>query len=217
MSGRNDPNFLNLMGFGNVFPNPNARSSSNPNPLNLTPEQQQQLKFMWQQNFQTQSEQQTQTPLQTQTLQAASVDPEAMSQQKRKREGKRMSKNAKKPEVYDEKNPDVSGTTLRWTPEEEVLLAKCYVVVPDDKNVGVSQKGTTFRYRVMNEFNMLNFQVRNKDMITSKWHTINANCQKFLAVFKRVKRLEKSGENELNIIGHDRQMYRDVHKGVSFA
>ena len=79
------------------------------------------------------------------------------------------------------------------------------------------QKGITFWYKVMNEFNRKNFQVRNKDMLSSKWHTLNANCQKFLAVYKRAKRLTKSGESEVDDMRHARQMYRDEHKGVSFA
>nr|GEW73982.1 hypothetical protein [Tanacetum cinerariifolium] len=33
-------------------------------------------------------------------------------------------------------------------------------------------------------------------MLTSKWHTLNANCQKFNAAYKRAKRLGKSGEND---------------------
>ena len=90
-----------------------------------------------------------------------------------------------------EKNPDVSETTLRWTPEEEVLLAVCWVAVSEDRNVGVSQKGITFWYKVMHEFNRQNFQVRNKDMISSKWHTLNRNCQKFLACCKRAVRTKE--------------------------
>ena len=103
MSRHDDQSFMNLMmGFGN--PNPNIGSSSTPNPLNLTSEQQQQFMLMWQQNFsQTQTEQQTPPTPQTQSSQAASVDPEATSPRKHKRGGKRMSKKAKEPQVYDEK------------------------------------------------------------------------------------------------------------------
>ena len=157
MSRHDDQSFMNLMmGFGN--PNPNIGSSSTPNPLNLTSKQQQQFMLMWQQNFsQTQTEQQTPPTPQTQSSKAASVDPEATSPRKHKRGGKRMSKKAKEPQVYDEKNPDVSGTMLRWTSEEEVLLAVCYVAIFDDRNVGVSQKATTFWYRVKNEFNWKKF------------------------------------------------------------
>ena len=54
-------------------------------------------------------------------------------------------------------------------------------------------------------------------MIASKWHTMNANCQKFEANYKRAKHLTKSGESELDDMRHARQIYRDDHKGVSFT
>nr|GEU29127.1 hypothetical protein [Tanacetum cinerariifolium] len=37
-------------------------------------------------------------------------------------------------------------------------------------------------------------------MLTSKWHTLNANCQKFNAVYKRAKRLGKSDENDMDVL-----------------
>nr|GEU80924.1 hypothetical protein [Tanacetum cinerariifolium] len=50
-------------------------------------------------------------------------------------------------------------------------------------------------------------------MLTSKWHTLNANCQKFNAAYKRVKRLGKSGENEVDVLKWAQSIYRDEHKG----
>nr|GEX04535.1 glutathione S-transferase T3-like [Tanacetum cinerariifolium] len=48
-------------------------------------------------------------------------------------------------------------------------------------------------------------------MLTSKWHTLNANCQKLNAAYKRAKRLGRSGENDVDVLkraqkdlfGHD--------------
>nr|GEZ33462.1 glutathione S-transferase T3-like [Tanacetum cinerariifolium] len=79
----------------------------------------------------------------------------------------------------------------RWLPVEEELLATCYVAVSEDNNVG---------RRVLNEFNSKKIQKRTKDMLTSKWHTLNANCQKFNAAYKRAKRLGKSGENDVDVL-----------------
>nr|GEV37978.1 hypothetical protein [Tanacetum cinerariifolium] len=95
----------------------------------------------------------------------------------------------------------------RWLPVEEELLATCYVVVSEDNNVGRSQKYETFWYRVLNEFNSKIFQKRTKDMLTSKWHTLNTNCQKFNAAYKRGKRLGKSGENDVDLM---KRAQRDV-------
>ncbi|GJY22832.1 hypothetical protein Tco_0396490 [Tanacetum coccineum] len=54
-------------------------------------------------------------------------------------------------------------------------------------------------------------------MLTSKWHTLNTNCQKFNAAYKRAKRLGKSGENDVDLMKQAQSIYRDEHKGVSFT
>nr|GEV64386.1 glutathione S-transferase T3-like [Tanacetum cinerariifolium] len=54
-------------------------------------------------------------------------------------------------------------------------------------------------------------------MLTSKWHTLNANCQKFNAAYNRAKRLGKSGENDVDLMKRAQSIYRDEHKGVSFC
>nr|GEW13846.1 hypothetical protein [Tanacetum cinerariifolium] len=95
--------------------------------------------------------------------------------------------------------PD-AGVSFRWQPNEKTLLAKCYVAISEDRNVGRSQANDTFWYRVLNEFNRLNFQKRTNDMLSSKWNTLNHNCQKFNAIYKRCSRLTKSGESELDVI-----------------
>ncbi|GKB58990.1 hypothetical protein Tco_0915176 [Tanacetum coccineum] len=61
------------------------------------------------------------------------------------------------------------------------------------------------------------FQNRTKDMLTSKWHTLNANCQKFNAAYKRAKRLGKSGENDVDYLKRAQSIYRDEHRGVAFS
>nr|GEW66363.1 glutathione S-transferase T3-like [Tanacetum cinerariifolium] len=54
-------------------------------------------------------------------------------------------------------------------------------------------------------------------MLTSKWHTLNANCQNFNASYKRAKRLGKSGENDVDLMKRAQSIYREEHKGVSFS
>nr|GEW66981.1 glutathione S-transferase T3-like [Tanacetum cinerariifolium] len=54
-------------------------------------------------------------------------------------------------------------------------------------------------------------------MLTSKWHTLNANCQKFNAAYKRAKCLGKSDENDVDLIKRAQSIYRDEHKGVLFS
>nr|GEV17610.1 glutathione S-transferase T3-like [Tanacetum cinerariifolium] len=54
-------------------------------------------------------------------------------------------------------------------------------------------------------------------MLTSKWHTLNANCQKFNSTYKRAKCLGKSGKNDVDLMKRAQSIYRDDHKGVSFC
>ena len=88
----------------------------------------------------------------------------------------------------------MTDTTLRWQGSEKKLLASCYIAVTDDPKVGRSQPSDTFWKRIKNEFNKHKFQKRNKDMLTSKWKTLNHDCMQFNAIFKREKRLEKMGK-----------------------
>nr|GEZ50034.1 hypothetical protein [Tanacetum cinerariifolium] len=129
-----------------------------------------------------------------------------------KKGGRKKTKSKRGKNVEDE--PVAAG---RWLPVEEELLATCYVAVSEDNNVERSQKHETFWYRVLIEFNSKIFQKRTKDMLTSKWHTLNANCQKFNATYKRAKRLEKSGENDVDVMKRAQSIYRHEHKWVAFC
>nr|GEU92516.1 reverse transcriptase domain-containing protein [Tanacetum cinerariifolium] len=102
-------------------------------------------------------------------------------------------------------------------PIEETLLASCYVAVSEDPNIRNSQKGETFWYRILSKFNRQNYQKCNKDMLTSKWYTLNHNCQKLNAIFKRSILLGKSWENDLNVMKRARTTYRDENKGTLFV
>nr|GEX77339.1 hypothetical protein [Tanacetum cinerariifolium]GEY13645.1 hypothetical protein [Tanacetum cinerariifolium] len=79
-----------------------------------------------------------------------------------------MKRTAKK-----EKSSKPTGdVTLRWTSDEETLLAECFVAVSEDRNVGRSQPRDTLWFRVFNEFNRKSFQKRTKDMLSSKWNSL---------------------------------------------
>ncbi|GKB37126.1 hypothetical protein Tco_0882068 [Tanacetum coccineum] len=86
-----------------------------------------------------------------------------------------------------EDEPQEPVAAGRWLPVEEELLATCYVAVSKDNNVG------------------------------SKWHTLNANCQKFNAAYKWAKRLGKSGKKDVDYLKRAQSIYRDEHRGVAFS
>nr|GEZ32897.1 hypothetical protein [Tanacetum cinerariifolium] len=93
---------------------------------------------------------------------------------------------------------------------------KCFFAVSEDRNVGRSQSRETLWYRVLNEINQVNFQNRNKDMFSSKWNTLNHNCQKFNAIYKRCNRLKKSSDDEVDLMKRARGIYRDENKNNTF-
>ncbi|GKC90224.1 hypothetical protein Tco_1150873 [Tanacetum coccineum] len=170
----------------------------------MTPEQfqqyqqeQQQAFFRWQQsqvlNREFQDLQHNPPSFNSETSQSL-TQPQQVDSPKKGGRKKKMSKRGKN--VEDE--PQEPVAVGRWLPVEEELLATCYVAVSEDNNVGRSQKHETFWYRVLNEFNSKIFQKRTKDMLTSKRQTLNANCQKFNATYKRAKRLGKSGKNDVD-------------------
>ncbi|GJT03861.1 hypothetical protein Tco_0838323 [Tanacetum coccineum] len=189
----------------------------------MTPEQfqqhqqeQQQAFFQWQQsqvlNREFQDLQQNPPSFNSETLQSLTQPQQVDSP---KKGGRKKTKSKREKNVEDEPQEPVAAG--RWLPVEEELLATCYVAVSEDNNVERSQKHETFWYRVLNEFNPKKFQKHTKDMLTSKWHTLNVNCQKFIAAYKRVKRLGKSGENDVDLMKRAQSIYRDEHKGVSFS
>ncbi|GJX08756.1 hypothetical protein Tco_0196688 [Tanacetum coccineum] len=189
----------------------------------MTPEQfqqyqqeQQQAFFRWQQsqvlNREFQDLQHNPPSFNSETSQSLTQPQQVDSP---KKGGRKKTKARRGKNVEDEPQEPVAAG--RWLPVEEELLATCYVAVSEDNNVGRSQKHETFWYRVLNEFNSKKFQNRTKDMLTSKWHTLNANCQKFNAAYKRAKRLGKSGENDVDYLKRAQSIYRDEHRGVAFS
>ncbi|GJS95730.1 hypothetical protein Tco_0802698 [Tanacetum coccineum] len=124
----------------------------------------------------------------------------------------RMKRTAKK----GKSSEPIGDITLRWTSDEETLLAECFVAVSEDRNVGRSQPRDTLWFRVLNEFNRNFFQQHTKDMLSSKWSTLNHHCQKFNAIYKRRIRLKKSGENEVDLMKQARGIYQDKNKNSSF-
>ncbi|GJS38843.1 hypothetical protein Tco_0563886 [Tanacetum coccineum] len=137
----------------------------------MTPEQQaflesQQQAFLEFQQSQNRQQNQQQNQPQVEIPQQQSSSSNSLSKtesQPLRGRMKRASKKRKAPEPIDD-------VTLRWKPEEETLLAKCFVAVSEDRNVGRSQPKDTLWFRVLNEFNRLNFQKRTKDMLSSKWN-----------------------------------------------
>nr|GEW56073.1 hypothetical protein [Tanacetum cinerariifolium]GEW56310.1 hypothetical protein [Tanacetum cinerariifolium] len=116
----------------------------------MTPEQQgffesQQQAFLEIQ--QSQNRQQNQPKLEIPQQQSQSSN--SFSQTESQPQRDRMKRASKKGKVSD----PIGDVTLRWKPEEETLLAKCFVALFEDRNVGRSQPKDMLWFRVLNGFN----------------------------------------------------------------
>ncbi|GKE72034.1 hypothetical protein Tco_1530106 [Tanacetum coccineum] len=103
----------------------------------------------------------------------------------------------------------------RWTSEEEELLATCFAAVFEDPSVGRDQKMECFWGKVLTTYNSSAPVERTKDMLTSKWATLNANCQMFNN--KHFLRLGKSGVNEIDVMWLAKKTFKDEFKGRTFT
>nr|GEW34236.1 zinc finger BED domain-containing protein RICESLEEPER 2-like [Tanacetum cinerariifolium] len=117
------------MGFGSTSNSQFIGSSSQ---APLTPEQQAFL--------QTPQPNRQQNPPQNQQSQSSNSLSQTESQPKRGRV-KRLAKKVKVPEP-------IGDVTLRWQPEEETLLAECFVAVSEDLNIGRPQPKDTLWFQV---------------------------------------------------------------------
>ncbi|GJW13192.1 hypothetical protein Tco_0017325 [Tanacetum coccineum] len=105
-----------------------------------------------------------------------------------------------------ETKPKGTGTRNFWTKDEELLLAKCYIKISEDPNVGSKQKNEMFWYKVLDQYNEQakrnKFPVRTKNMLTGKWTPMNREVGRFnslvnetmerLVIFERQAQVEKS-------------------------
>ena len=211
MSGSNNNSFTNLLGGG--WNHPYAGSSSNPNDGSAPPmwgnpqdsqywteSQQSDLNY----NFQNLQFSQNSQHSQTETYE---VPETPTSPQKPKSRGKRKAKKSKEP-VEDEDAGAGKSKVERWTPSEEKLLAECWVACSEDSRLGISQTKDTLWQRIRAEFNRLSPKDRNKDMLQSKWKTLNRDCTKFNAFYKKAQREIKSGESEVDVLTRAHQLYR---------
>lgn len=105
----------------------------------------------------------------------------------------------------------------RWTPSEAKLLAECWVICSENPRVGRFQSKDTSWQRIRSEFNRINSKNRNKDMLQSKWKTLNHDCNKFNAALKKAQRIVKSGEGEVDILKWANQLFRDKHNNAPFS
>ncbi|GJR35297.1 hypothetical protein Tco_1210981 [Tanacetum coccineum] len=157
----------------------------------MTPEQQaffesQQAAFA---AFQQDFQNRQQNPPQFEMPQQQSQSSNSLSQTESQPKKGRMKPTAKK----GKSSEPIGDVTLLWTSDEETLLAECFVAVSEDPNVGRSQPKDTLWYRY----------------VEPSLPKVQRNLQK-------VQSVEKSGENEVDLMKQARGIYQDENKNSSF-
>ncbi|GKD54539.1 hypothetical protein Tco_1287926 [Tanacetum coccineum] len=158
----------------------------------MTPEQQaffesQQAAFVaFQQDFQNRQ----QNPPQFEMPQQQSQSSNSLLQTESQPKKGRMKRTAKK----GKSSEPIGDVTLRWTSDEETLLAECFVVVSEDRNVGRSQPRDTLWFRVLNEFNWKNFQKTYQGYVVKQMEYVEPSLPKIQRNLQTVHSVEKSGE-----------------------
>ncbi|GJV19608.1 hypothetical protein Tco_1368628 [Tanacetum coccineum] len=122
---------------------------------------------------------------------------------------KRTAKKGKASEPIDD-------VTLRWTSDEETLLAECFVAVSEDRNVGRSQPRDTLWFRVLNEFNRKKNSKTYQGYVVKQMEYVEPSLPKVQRNLQTVHSVEKSGENEVDLMKRARGIYQDENKNSSF-
>ncbi|GKA88953.1 hypothetical protein Tco_0810765 [Tanacetum coccineum] len=118
------------------FPGFSSQAPMTPEQLAFLQTQQQAAFVEFQQNFQNQQQNPPQFSIPQQQSQSSNSLSQTESQQKRGR----VKHAAKKGKLAE----PIGDVTLRWKPGEETLLAKCFIAVSEDRNVGKSQSKERF-------------------------------------------------------------------------
>lgn len=103
-----------------------------------------------------------------------------------------------------------------WTTEEETVLARVWVDVPEDLKVGKNQDTSTFSGKLLGIFSWKWIvETIGKDQIYLKWWKINKVVMEFNVLFSTVKRQWQSGANDKTILQKALSLYGSK-KGYNF-
>ena len=97
----------------------------------------------------------------------------------------------------------------KFVPEEERQLTRSVLAISQDPIYGNQQKGNAFWERFFLHYEQCRpGGHRGAQSLESKWGTINHDVGKFISAYNQIKRLNKSGIKEANIIRMAKDLYR---------
>ncbi|KAL8232409.1 hypothetical protein R6Q57_002187 [Mikania cordata] len=110
-----------------------------------------------------------------------------------------------------------------WSDEEEVVLARSWLTISENPDVGKAQKRDGF-YRklffniVTDHFHhLMNDKSRTVDQIYSKWNNMNSSIKKCNGFYQQASMNRKSGEGDEQVLKKAMKNYKSVVKSNGFA
>ncbi|KAL8200023.1 hypothetical protein R6Q57_011362 [Mikania cordata] len=101
----------------------------------------------------------------------------------------------------------------RWTDEEEVALAKFWLTISENPNVGNAQKKDGLYRKVIDHFHQLmKDNSRTLDQIYSKWNDLNSAMKKWNGFYQQASMNRKSGEGDEHVLRKRMKDYKSVVK-----
>ncbi|KAL8216510.1 hypothetical protein R6Q57_023347 [Mikania cordata] len=106
----------------------------------------------------------------------------------------------------------------RWTDEEEVELAKYWLTISENPNVGNAQKMDGFYRKVTDHFHQLmKDNSRTLDQIYSKWNDLNSAMKKWNGYYQQASMNRKSDEGDEHVLKKVMKDYKSVVKSMGFT
>ena len=111
------------------------------------------------------------------------------------------------------------GKGKNFVPDEERQLARSVLAISQDPIVGNQQKSSAFWERIYEHYKSFNPVVyRGAQSLESKWGVIKHDALKFMGCYQQIKRLNKSGVGDVDIIRMAKELYRTKStKNVEFT
>ncbi|KAL8246441.1 hypothetical protein R6Q59_007657 [Mikania micrantha] len=105
----------------------------------------------------------------------------------------------------------------RWTDEEEVALARSWLAISENPDVGNAQKRDGFYIKVTDHFHQLmKDNSRTVDQIYSKWNDLNSAVKKWNGFYQHASMNRKSGEGDEHVLKKAMKNYKSVVKSKGF-
>ncbi|KAL8246364.1 hypothetical protein R6Q59_007580 [Mikania micrantha] len=106
----------------------------------------------------------------------------------------------------------------RWSDEEEVALARAWLTISENPNVGNAQKRDGFYKKVTEHFHhLVKDRSRTVDQIYSKWNDMNASMKKWNGFYQQSSMNRKSGDGDEQVLKQAMKNYKILVKAKGFA